>query len=117
MVIVVYPLEGFTVLAAPFVAIKCRVSGRQSPRTSLLGTRPGKAANGKRQWYSSGSLSQEKPLPESERIFLSIVSIGDQSAYSQIKRVFEEISLIARSLLMRPYRGTFVIIVPLSCSL
>ncbi|POI27645.1 hypothetical protein CIB84_008605, partial [Bambusicola thoracicus] len=30
----------FTVLAAPFVAIKCRVSGRQSPRTSLLGTSP-----------------------------------------------------------------------------
>jgi len=50
MVIVVYPLEGFTVLAAPFVAIKCRVSGRQSPRTSLLGTSPGKAANGKRHW-------------------------------------------------------------------
>lgn len=58
MVIVVYPLEGFTVLAAPFVAIKHRVSGRQSPRTSLIETSPLKAANAKRQRCSAGSLSQ-----------------------------------------------------------
>lgn len=58
MVIVVYPLEGFTVLAAPFVAIKQRVSGRQSHRTSLLGTSPVKVANAKRQWYTLGFLSQ-----------------------------------------------------------
>lgn len=59
---------------------------------------------------------RKSPFPNLKG-FLSIVSIGDQSAYSQIKRVFEEISLIARSLLMQPYRGTFVIIVLLSCSL
>lgn len=58
MVIVVYPLEGFTALAAPFAAIKYRVSGRRSPRTSLHGTSPVKAANAKRQWYSSGFFSQ-----------------------------------------------------------
>lgn len=57
MVIVVYPLEGFTVLAAPFVAIKHRVSGRRSPRTSLIGTSPVKVANAKRQWCSPGFLS------------------------------------------------------------
>lgn len=58
MVIVVYPLEGFTVLAAPFVAIKHRVSGRQSHRNSLLGTSPVKVANAERQWHSSGFSSQ-----------------------------------------------------------
>lgn len=58
MVIVVYPLEGFAVLAAPFVAIKHRVSGRESPRTSLIGTSPVEVANAKRQRCSPGFLSQ-----------------------------------------------------------
>lgn len=82
MVIVVYPLEGFTLLAAPFIAIKCRVSGRPSPRTSLLGTSPVKVANGKRQWYSSGFLSQEKPLPRSYGISKQCVNLRSKHVQS-----------------------------------
>lgn len=58
MVIVVYPLEGFTVLAAPFVAIKRGVSGRRSRRTPVPETRPVKAADAARPWCSAGFPSQ-----------------------------------------------------------